>query len=132
MLKRYQEADEVNVQIGDIFDMSTPDAKVLYQIAMLNELHIGDPGLNLMQKLVEAKPKYDKGIHAMRMLMKHKGLMLDSTKESELIEAYNSGMTEEEFDALLKEYRTKAPKSVSYLIQRIKKQEFNEELPLEQ
>ena len=132
MLKRYHEADEVNVQIGDIFDMSTPDAKVLYQIAMLNELHIGDPGLNLMQKLVEAKPKYDKGIHAMRMLMKHKGLMLDSTKESELIEAYNSGMTEEEFDALLKEYRTKAPKSVSYLIQRIKKQEFNEKLPLEQ
>lgn len=132
MLERYQEADEVNVQIGDVFDMSTPDAKVLYQIAMLNELHIGDPGLNLMQKLVEAKPKYDKGIHAMRMLMKHKGLMLDSTKESELIEAYNSGMTEEEFDALLKECRTKAPKSVSYLIQRIKKQEFNEELPLEQ
>mgnify|MGYP004539017265 FL=1 len=132
MLKRYHEADEVNVQIGDIFDMSTPDAKVLYQIAMLNELHIGDPGLNLMQKLVEAKPKYDKGIHAMRMLMKHKGLMLDSTKESELIETYNSGITEEEFDALLKEYRTKAPKSVSYLIQRIKKQEFNEELPLEQ
>lgn len=132
MLERYQEADEMNVQIGDVFDMSTPDAKVLYQIAMLNELHIGDPGLNLMQKLVEAKPKYDKGIHAMRMLMKHKGLMLDSTKESELIEAYNSGMTEEEFDALLKECRTKAPKSVSYLIQRIKKQKFNEELPLEQ
>lgn len=132
MLERYQEADEVNMQIGDVFDMSTPDAKVLYQIAMLNELHIGDPGLNLMQKLVEAKPKYDKGIHAMRMLMKHKGLMLDYTKESELIEAYNSGMTEEEFDALLKECRTKAPKSVSYLIQRIKKQEFNEELPLEQ
>lgn len=132
MLERYQEADEVNMQIGDVFDMSTPDAKVLYQIAMLNELHIGDPGLNLMQKLVEAKPKYDKGIHAMRMLMKHKGLMLDYTKESELIEAYNSGMTEEEFDALLKECRTKAHKSVSYLIQRIKKQEFNEELPLEQ
>lgn len=132
MLERYQEADEVNVQIGDVFDMSTPDAKVLYQIAMLNELHIGAPGLNLMQKLVEAKPKYDKGIHAMRMLMKHKGLMLDSTKESELIEAYNSGMTEEEFDALLKECRTKAPKSVSYLIQRIKMQKFNEEFPLEQ
>lgn len=131
MLERYQEADEVNVQMGDVFDMSTPDAKVLYQIAMLNELHIGDPGLNLMQKLVEAKPKYDKVIHAMRMLMKRKGIMLDSPKESELIEAYNSDMTEEEFDALLKECRTKAPKSISYLIQRIKKQEFNEDLPLE-
>ncbi len=132
MLERYQEADEVNVQIGDIFDMSTPDAKVLYQIAMLNELHVGDPGLNLMQKLVEAKPKYDKGIQAMRMLMKYKGIMLDSPNESELIEAYNSDMTEKEFDALLKECRTKAPKSVSYLIMRIKRQKFNEELPLEQ
>lgn len=68
----------------------------------------------------------------MRMLMKYKGIMLYSPNENELIEAYNSDMTEKEFDALLKECRTKAPKSVSYLIQRIKKQEFNEELPLEQ
>lgn len=47
-----------------------------------------------MQKLVEAKPKYDKGIHAMRMLMKHKNTVLDSPKESELTEAFNSEMSE--------------------------------------
>jgi len=132
MLERYKEADDVNVQMGDVFDMATPDAKVLYMIAMLNELHIGDPGLNLMQKLVEARPKYDKGVHAMRLLMKRKGIMLESPKESELVEAFNSDMSDAEFDKLLKECREKAPKSVSYLIQRIKKQEFIEEVPLEQ
>ncbi len=131
MLERYTEADEVNVQMGDVFDMSTPDAKVLYMIAMLNEMHIGDPGLDLMRKLVEAKPKYDKGIHALRMLMKRHGIMLDSPKESELIEAFNSDLSDEGFDTQLKECRSKAPKSVSYLIQRIKKQEFYEGLPLE-
>lgn len=128
MSGRYNEADEVNVLMGDVFDMATPDAKVLYNIAMLNEMHIGEPGLDLMRKLVEAKPKYDRGIHALRMLMKRKSIMLDSTRESELIEAFNSDMTEEEFDNLLKYTRKKAPKSVSYLIMRIKKQEFDEGL----
>lgn len=132
MLEQYAAADEVNVLMGDVFDLATPDAKVLYMIAMLNELHIGDPGLNLMQKLVEAKPKYDRGIHAMRMLMKRTNIMLQSQQESELIEAFNSDMSESEFDSILKEHREKAPKAVSYLVQRIKKQEFNEELPLNQ
>ncbi len=127
MLGRYKEADAVNIQIGEAFDMATPDAKVLYMIAMLNELYVGDPGIHLMQKLVEAKPKYDRGILAMRMLMKRKNIMLDAPQESELVEAFNSDMPENEFDAMLKDCRKKAPKTASYLVQRIKKQEFNEE-----
>lgn len=127
MLERYTEADGVNVLMGDVFDMATPDAKVLYMIAMLNEMYIGDPGLDLMRKLVEAKPKYDRGIHALRMLMKRHSIMLDSPKESELIDAFNSEISQEKFDAQLKECRANAPKAVSYLIQRIKKQEFNQE-----
>ena len=63
--------------------------------------------------------------------MKRHNIMLDSPNESELIEAFNSELSYGDFDALLKECRSKAPKSVSYLIQRIKKQEFYEELPLE-
>lgn len=126
MLQRYNEADEVNNLMGDEFDMATPDAKVLYMIAMLNELHIGDPGLDLMRKLVEARPKYDKGIHALRMLMKRRGILLDSPSESELVEAFNSDMPENEFDTLLKECRSNTPRTVGYLVQRIKKQEFNE------
>ena len=132
MLGRYAEADDMNVQLADMFDMTIPDAKVLYMIAMLNEMHIGEPGLEVMRTLVAIRPKYDKGIHALRMLMKRHGIMLDSSEENELIEAFNSGMSEEDFDAQLKECRAKTPKSVSYLIQQIKKQKFNIEQPIEE
>ncbi len=125
-LERYAEADEVNGVMGDVFDMATPDAKVLYMIAMLNELHVGDPGLDLMRKLVEAKPKYDRGILSMRMLMKRHNIFLDSPNESELVEAFNSDIEDVEFASKLKENRENAPKSVAHLIQRIRKQEFNE------
>lgn len=124
MLERYTEADDINVQMGDTFDMATPDAKVLYMIAMLNEMHIGDPGLDLMRKLVEAKPKYDRGIHALRMLMKRHNIMLDSSKESELIDAFNSDISEEDFDRILKDCRVNTPRAISYMVQCIRKQEF--------
>lgn len=125
-LKRYEEADEVNCQLANAFDMATPDAKVLFMIAVLNEMHIGDPGLDLIQKLIEARPKYDKGVHVMRMLMKRKKMTLESVLENELIEAFNSDMPEAEFDALLKKEREQAPNSVAYLIRRIKHQEFSD------
>ena len=129
LLERYKEASEVNALMRDVFDMETPDAKVLYMIAMLNELHVEEPGLCLMQKLVEVRPQYDRGICAMRMLMKRKGVKLDSLQKCELIDAYNSDMSDEDFGILLKECRSTAPKQVRYLLRRIKKQEFNEELP---
>lgn len=126
MLERYEEADAVNVLMGDVFDMATPDAKVLYSIAMLNELHIGDPGLNLMQELIKAKPKYDKSIMSLRLLMKRKGLTLIKTSEEtrELVDDFNSDMTEEAFSQKLVNAREKAPKAVEYLLRLIKKQEF--------
>ena len=125
-LERYQEADAVNVLMGDVFDMSTPDAKVLYSIAMLNELHIGDPGLNLMQELIKAKPKYDKGILSLRLLMKRKGLVLakKSDEPRELVDDFNSDMSELEFTQKLHTAREKAPKVVDYLLRLIRKQEF--------
>lgn len=127
-LERYQEADAVNVLMGDVFDMSTPDAKVLYMIAMLNELHIGDPGLNLMQHLIAAKPQYTKGILALRQLMKRKGLVLakKSDEPRELVDDFNSDMPQEEFAQKLITAREKAPKAVEYLLRLIKKQEFEE------
>ena len=126
MLERYKEADGANVLMAEFFDMATPDAKTLYIIAMLNELHIGDPGLNMMQKLVEIRPNYDKGIHAMRMLMKRHGIMLDNSRECELVEAFNSGMAEAEFDSRLKECRGKTPESVDSLIESIKRQDLHQ------
>ena len=125
-LERYAEADAVNVLMGDVFDMSMPDAKVLYMIAMLNELHIGDPGLNLMQQLIAVRPKYDKGFLSLRQLMKRKGLTLvkKSDEPRELVDDFNSDMSEEEFSQKLVTAREKAPKAVEYLLRLIKKQEF--------
>ena len=127
-LERYQEADAVNALMGDVFDMSTPDAKVLYSIAMLNELHIGDPGLNLMQELIKAKPKYNKGIMSLRYLMKRKGLSLVKTSNEprELVDDFNSDITEDVFAQKLVSAREKAPKAVEYLLRVIKRQEFTD------
>ena len=125
-LERYQEADAVNVLMGDVFDMSTPDCKVLYSIAMLNELHIGDPGLNLMQQLIAARPKYDKAILSLRELMKRKGMVLVKTSNEprELVDDFNSDMPEEDFAQKLQMAREKAPKAVEYLSRTIRRQEF--------
>lgn len=129
-LERYEEADAVNILMGDVFDMSTPDTKVLYMIAMLNELYIGDNGLNLMQELIKAKPKYNKGILSLRNLMKRKGLLLVKTSDEprELVDDFNSDITDEEFAQKLVTAREKAPKAVEYLLRLIRKQVFTEEL----
>ena len=128
-LERYQEADAVNVLMGDVFDMSTPDVKVLYSIAMLNELHIGDPGMNLMQELIKARPKYNKGILSLRHLMKRKGLVLakKSDEPRELVDDFNSDMPEDDFLQKLVTAREKAPKAVEYLLRLIRKQVFTNE-----
>lgn len=123
-LERYKEADDVNVELANYFDMSTPDAKVLYMIAILNETHIGDPGLDYMRKLIEAKPKYDKAIVSLRMLMKRHRMILESPTESELVNIFNSDIDDEAFAKQLDEHRKNAPKSVAHLILRIKKQDF--------
>ena len=125
-LERYDEADAVNVLMGDVFDMSTPDVKVLYMIAMLNELHVGDNGLNLMQELIKAKPKYDQGLLSLRYLMKRKGLVLVKSSDDprELVDEFNSDMAEDEFAGKLAAAREKAPKAVEYLLRLIRRQEF--------
>ncbi len=127
-LERFMEADDINCQLANVFEMATPDAKVLFMIAMLNEMHIGEPGLDLMRKLVEARPTYDLGILALRTLMQRHGLQLDKLSDSncELVDLFNSDVPKEEFLFQLKVCREKAPKAISYLIRRIKKQEFSE------
>lgn len=106
--------------------METPDAKVLYMVAVLNELHTKDPGLNLMQKLVEIRPKYDNGIAKLRFLMQRKNLKLGTSSDStcELIEDFNSDMSQEEFMIKLKTAREGAPKAVAILQRRIKSTKF--------
>lgn len=125
---KYRESDEVNCQLAEVFDMSTPDAKVLYVVGMVNELYTGDPGLILIQKLVEIRPQYDNGIIALRRLMNNHGLLLDETDEDcELISDFNSELEDAEYLARIKECRKKSPKSISLLIRQILKQDFSNE-----
>ena len=126
-LKRYHEANAVNVLMGNVFEMSTPDTKVLYMIAMLNEEHIGDNGLNLMQELIKTKPKYNKGILSLRYLMKRKGLALAKTIDDpcELVDNFDSDITDLEFAQKLVTAREKTPKALEYLLRLIRKQDFS-------
>ena len=126
-LKRYQEACDVRKLLGKVFDLSTPDVKVLYIAAILNEQHLGTSGLILMQELIKARPKYDKGILSLRLLMMRKGLSLVKTSDDprELVDDFNSDIANEEFAQKLTTAREKAPKAVEYLLRLIKKQMFD-------
>lgn len=121
-LERYTDADKINGQLGEIFEMATPDAKTLFMVAMVNELYVGDPGIEMMKKLVEIRPKYNNGIIALRTLMQRKGLRLTESSDSpcELVIDFNSEMSSEEFMEKLKAARNEAPKSIVLLQRRIK------------
>ena len=128
-LERYHEALSVNLLMGNMYGTATPDCKFLYSMPMLNEQHIDAPGLHLMQELIKARPKYNKGILAIRHLMKRKGLILESetNEKHELVDDFNSEMAEEEFAQKLHTTREKAPEAVGYLLQIIKKQNFEKQ-----
>ena len=84
----------------------------------------------LMQQLIKARPKYDKGILSLRYLMKRKALLLVKTTDEprELVDDFNSEISEEEFAQKLVIAREKAPKAVEYLLRLIRKQVFTDEL----
>ena len=125
-MKRYKDAYIVTTLMENAFDISTPDCKVLYMTAMINEKHLGNPGLALMQQLIAVRPEYDNGIVAFRSLMKKRGnVLLQTTSETrELVDAFNSDMPEEIFKQRLSLTRDKSPKDAAYLIRLIKKQLF--------
>ena len=62
--------------------------------------------------------------------MKRKALVLVKTTDElrELVDDFNSEISEEEFAQKLVTAREKAPKAVEYLLRLIKKQVFSEEL----
>lgn len=120
-LNRFKEADAVNCILADQFDMSVPDVKVLYMIAIVNE-HIGESGMDLMRILVEKRPKYDLGIVSFRAMMKRHGKSLEIDPENDCVleKVFNSDASDDDFISSLKEYRMKSYKSISHLIKSIK------------
>ena len=89
-----------------------------------------EPGLRYMSKLIEIRPQYDGGYIALRMLCKRRGYTLEYSQNtvSDLVTAFNSDISQEDFASLLKKARKDSPKSVSYLLTRIKKQDWGEEI----
>ena len=128
LLGRHKEADNVNIQIIDDIDLSMPDVKSLYMAAILNEEHLGESGLQIMQLVVKARPKYDKAILALRAMMRKHGVYLEKVSEDNagLVDAFNSDVCDEDFAQELKSARKKTPNLSNYLLQRINKQRFEE------
>lgn len=127
-LGRYDEADSVNAALGNDIDLAMPDAKSLYMIAVINELHTQDPGLLLMQKLLRAKPKYDHGIIVLRNLMKRKciSLTMPTGERSDIEKAFNSDASDEDFAGMLTKTRRDVPKSAQALLRDIKRMDFTQ------
>ena len=124
----YKEADEVIKQIEEMLDISDSDCKFLYSSAMLKEKYLGISGLMYMQVLIDARPKYNKAIISLRMLMKQRrfSLVKVSDKPQDLVDDFNSDMSDEEFAQKLSQAQKLAPRALIYLRRLIKRQEFRD------
>lgn len=124
-LGMYTEADNVNATLLESFDVAAPDLKVMYMVAVTNELYIGDPGISIMCRLIKEHPKYNNGIVTLRRLMKNKKMKLTISPEmaSALTLEFNSDVNEETFLNTLKKYRKENRNAVQYLLRRIKELE---------
>ena len=124
LMDRRKEADGVNVEIGNLLGKRV-DAKVYYYVALFNELKCGDPGLGMLQFLLKAYGHYLPLISSIRRIMKIKELDIVATEvDSELVQAFNSSIGDEELMQLLKEAMAKDKKAYDAFVQVILKQPF--------
>ncbi len=114
-MERYKEADELSCKLSEKFDLKTPDLKVLYTFAMLNELYVNDPGLMFMCMAITFKESYDPAILTLRALMKRKGVKLPAKEgeSDELLTAFNSDMAQEEYEKCLKDGQKERKKLIN-------------------
>lgn len=106
LLGRYQEADSVNIEMVKCLDGEF-DAKTYYEVALLNETHLDDPGMEIMQSVVKYRPEYDNSIILLRIFMKKKGLTLTDSddNENEIVTLFNSGISDDEMTNQLRTSR---------------------------
>lgn len=104
MLERYSEADALHEILIDIID-KTVDAKIYFSVAVVNEV-IGDPGLGIMQTVINMFPHYIPAILKLRMMMKAKGLNLETQSPNAVVDAFNNIITDTEFIDLLSKLET--------------------------
>ena len=124
---RWKAADEVNVQLAEIIGTRF-DAKVYYYVGRLNELHCGDPGLGLLQVLLKGYADYLPVVMSIRQILKYKQqeLIVDTEKEElpELVQSFNSSLTDDKFLKLLQQYQTEHPELYKQFVKMIMKQPF--------
>lgn len=127
-LEEYEEAAEINEELLSLLDKEIPDAKVLFSAAVTNELYLEIDGHNLMKKLISARPMYDNSIVAIRNFMRRKKQVLSqpSITNYEIIEYFNSELSDGDFLEKIKDCRTKTPRSVKYLIRTLLRSNYND------
>lgn len=123
-LGQYKEADDIFVIIFDKFDKNTPDIKMMYAAAMLNERHTKDPGLPILQMIVDLKPAYLRTICDIRVLAKEKDIKLITQENNEIIKIFNSDITNEEFSKKLREAHHLSENNIEILRKCIRQQDF--------
>ena len=128
LLGRWKEADELNSQIIEILDGKL-DLKTYYYVALLNELHCGDPGLGILQALLKDHTDYLPIMESIRTIMQLRGITLSYGKEEEqtpaLIQCFNSSASNEEFMLQLTETKEQHPEEYEVLVDTILKQTFS-------
>ena len=128
LLGKYKEADEVNIDLVKALDGEF-DAKIYYEVALLNETQLEDPGLEIMQSVVSNRPEYENSIVKLRFLIKKNGINLNipDDNDNELISLYNSGIPDEELKNRLKSFQLNNKESYKEFVKYISKYKFAEQ-----
>ena len=128
LLGKYKEADEVNIDLVKALDGEF-DAKIYYEVALLNETQLEDPGLEIMQSVVSNRPEYETSILKLRFLIKKNGINLNipDDNDNELISLYNSGIPDEELKNRLKSFQLNNKESYKEFVKYISKYKFAEQ-----
>lgn len=101
MLGKYSEADSVNVVLAERMSKAY-DAKVYFTVATVNK-QIGDPYLSTIQNVIHHFPHYTTAIVKLRAMMHSDNIPLLTQDSNVLVDAFNGGIDEESFVALLTE-----------------------------
>ena len=126
LLGRTGEADVVNCDLWEVLGSDQFDGKVYYQIAVVNEYYTNDPGINVMQKVVQEFPHYLKAVVMLRSMMLRKGLKLqaEETCMNKLVADFNSDFANEKFMCILQSSNKKDSPEYKELIDIIVQQIF--------
>lgn len=120
-LGMYDEADKVHSVLVRDFNLSQPDLKLLYAIAVTNELYMDEPGIGVMCSLVKERINYNNGLLTLRTLMKRRGEFLNiEDDEAVLLEAYNSDISNDDFLVVLADCRKNNRDAFLSLIKQIR------------